>query len=54
MVSDETLTRRTVFTDAGGKATVVALDPATGDYKPESEISLPELDYIDRLLRGLY
>ena len=28
-VSDETLTRRTVFTDNGGKATVVALDPAT-------------------------
>ena len=28
-ISDETLTRRTVFTDASGHANVVALDPAT-------------------------
>ncbi len=28
-VSDETLTRRTIFTDNNGKATIVALDPAT-------------------------
>ena len=28
-VSDETLTRRTIFTDNSGKATVVALDPAS-------------------------
>jgi hypothetical protein len=28
-VSDQTLTRRTVFTDAAGEATIVALDPAT-------------------------
>jgi 3-hydroxyacyl-CoA dehydrogenase len=36
------------FFKKDGKKRLV-LDPATGDYKPESEISLPELDYIDRV-----
>lgn len=29
--------------------TRLALDPASGDYKPESEIKLPKLDYIDQV-----
>lgn len=29
--------------------TRLALDPASGDYKPESEIKLPKLDYIDEV-----
>ena len=29
----------------------LALDPASGDYKPEEEIALPDLDYIDDVSR---
>jgi 3-hydroxyacyl-CoA dehydrogenase len=31
--------------------TRLALDPATGDYKPEADIVLPNLDYIDDVAR---
>ena len=29
--------------------TSLALDPATGDYRPVAEMKLPKLDYIDRV-----
>ena len=29
--------------------TRLALDPKSGDYKPEAEIALPDLDYIDEV-----